>query len=224
MKDKERIVPNINQFKFKELENSEILITQECYLRLMSILNVTGLEVGEHECMLYGKEIAPNKILFTETNKYIDYITTGRGSQNPADHGVYFESNSEIGKELMSRINANEKNSVICNIHTHPSGVLEGDDFRYMSSKDLDSAKNFSTAVKTISPNVTFINGLISVDNNKGNSAISFVWYNNNQFYKLGNVSIVERHGSDYEKVFSLKNVNGVEYLETDFNIEECSM
>lgn len=216
---------NINQFNFKELQDSEIMMTQECYIRLMSILNVTGFQIGEHKCFLYGKEIAPNKILLTDTNKFDDYITTGKGSKNPSDHGVYMESSSNIAKELLTKLKANEENFIVCDIHTHPSGISDGDDYRYFSGTDLQSAIDFSTALKKLAPNVKFINGLISVDNNKGNSVISFVWCDNgSQFYKLRNVSIVEKQGDQYIKVSSLKNMDGVEYLETNFNVEECSV
>ena len=215
---------NINQYNFKELQDSEIMITQECYIRLMSILNITGFRIEEHKCFLYGKEIAPNKILFTETNKFYDYKSTGMGSKNPLDHSVYMEPSSNIAKELATKIEANQENSIICSVHTHPSGILDSDDYRYFSGGDLQSTIDFSTALKKIAPNVTFIEGLISVDNNKGNSAISFVWCDNgSQFYRLGNVSIVEKQGDKYRKTSSLKKVGGVEYLETNFNVEECS-
>lgn len=217
---------NINQYKFDKLPNSEVFITQECYTRLMSILNISGFQIAEHKCILYGKVIGLNKILLTEVNKHNDYVVTGRGSKNPAEHGVYINPNSDIGEELKSKIVANEINSVICDIHTHPSGILQDKDYenyRYLSGMDLSAGKNFSTKLKQTADNILFVMGLVSVDNAKGNSAISFVWYDKNKFYRLGNVSIVEKQGENYVKVCSLKNIDGVEYLETNFNCDESS-
>lgn len=214
---------NINQYEFNKLEGSEILITQECYIRLMSILNITGFQIAEHKCVLYGEVIGHNKILFTEVNKHNDYITTGKGSKDPAEHGVYIEPDSKLGKELASKIDANKVDSVICDIHTHPSGVLEGEEYRHLSGADLQSIKEFSKRLKTIAPNIISVGGLISVDNESGNSAISFIWYDGNKCYRFEKVSIVEKQGEQNVKVFSLKNINGVEYLETNFNVEEFS-
>ena len=41
---------------------------------------------------------------------------------------------------------------------------------------------------------ITHIAGLISVDNDKGNSSISFVWYDEskNKFYRISNISIAK--------------------------------
>lgn len=66
---------NINQYKFEELPNSEIIITEPIYRRLLALTNITALRKEEHMCYLFGTEIKPNVILFDEMNNAQDYTT-----------------------------------------------------------------------------------------------------------------------------------------------------
>lgn len=39
---------NVNQYTFKELPDSEIIITEPIYRRLLAITNMSGLNIEEH--------------------------------------------------------------------------------------------------------------------------------------------------------------------------------
>lgn len=57
-----------------------------------------------------------------------------------------------------------------------------------------DLKNNLDFTKKMSKKGITHIAGLISVDNDKGNSSISFVWYDEskNMFYRISNISIVK--------------------------------
>ncbi len=125
---------NINQYTFKELPDSEIIITESIYIRLLAITNMCGLNIEEHMCWLRGNEVKKNKILFDSMNENQDYIISGSSSSNPEEHGVRPGENTEINKELTEWIDANSsENTVICDVHTHPSRVSEGYEYRMYS-------------------------------------------------------------------------------------------
>lgn len=91
-------------------------------------------------------------------------------------------------------------------------------------------SSNVAVTKKLNEKGITHIAGLISVDNDKGNSSISFVWYdeNKNKFYRISNISIAKYH--EAEKKWSktrLPKSGKTEFLELKFgeneyyNIEE---
>lgn len=125
---------NVNQYTFEELPDSEIIITEPIYRRLLAITNMSGLNIEEHMCWLRGSEVKKNKILFDSMNENQDYIISGSGSSNPEEHGVEPGEDTEITKELTEWIDTNSsENTVICDVHTHPSGVSEGYEYRMYS-------------------------------------------------------------------------------------------
>ena len=62
-----------------------------------------------------------------------------------------------------------------------------------------DLSSNVAVTKKLNEKGITHIAGLISVDNDKGNSSISFVWYdeNKNKFYRISNISIAKYHEAE---------------------------
>lgn len=71
---------------------------------------------------------------------------------------------------------------------------------------------------------ITHIAGLISVDNDKGNTSISFVWYDEskNRFYRISNISIAKYH--EAEKTWAktrLPKIGNTEFLELQFGENE---
>lgn len=125
---------NINQYMFEELQDSEIIITEPIYRRLLAIANMSGLNIEEHMCWLKGREVKKNKIVFDGMNENQDYVIKGSGSRNPYEHGVETGDDTEINQEIKEWIDTNSSEStVICDVHTHPSGVSEGYDYRMYS-------------------------------------------------------------------------------------------
>ena len=125
---------NVNQYAFEELTDSEIIITEPIYRRLLAITNMSGLNIEEHMCWLRGSKVKKNKILFDDMNENQDYIISGSGSNNPEEHGVEPGEETEITKEIKKWIETNSSgNTVICDVHTHPSGVSEGYEYRMYS-------------------------------------------------------------------------------------------
>ena len=67
-------------------------------------------------------------------NENQDYIISGSGSSNPEEHAVEPGGDTEIAKEITEWIDTNSsENTVICDVHKHPSGVSEGYEYRMYS-------------------------------------------------------------------------------------------
>lgn len=87
-----------------------------------------------------------------------------------------------------------------------------------------DLKNNLDFTKKMSKKGITHIAGLISVDNDKGNSSISFVWYDEskNMFYRISNISIVKYN--EAEKKLSktrLPKFGKTEFLELKFGENE---
>ena len=87
-----------------------------------------------------------------------------------------------------------------------------------------DLKNNLDFKKKMSKKGITHIAGLISVDNDKGNSSISFVWYDEskNMFYRISNISIVKYN--EAEKKLSktrLPKFGKKEFLELKFGENE---
>lgn len=210
---------NINQYKFAALPNSKIIITEEIYKRLLSLTNFSSLRREEHMCFLFGKEVRTNVIFFDEMNDAQDYEIFGSGSNNPLEHGVG-PGRGKLAEELKARIDGNQDSkTVICDIHTHPSGIADGIEYRFFSGADLDSNKKFTHGMNE--RNITHIAGLIASDNKNGNSTISFIWYDelNNKFYRIPNISVAKYYEREKKwKCITLPSHQELEFLETGFN------
>lgn len=71
---------------------------------------------------------------------------------------------------------------------------------------------------------ITHIAGLISVDNDKGNSSISFVWYDEskNKFYRISNISIAKYNETEKKWTKTrLPKIDKTEFLELEFGENE---
>lgn len=83
---------------------------------------------------------------------------------------------------------------------------------------DLSGNENFTKEMNK--KGITHIAGLISVDNEKGNSSISFVWYDqkNNKFYRISNISIAKYYEKEKKWLKTRLPKSGkTEFLELNF-------
>ena len=215
----------VDQYGFPKMKNSQIIITEEVFRRLIKITQLSRSKKEEHMCLLYGADMNNNRILFHTVNQSEDYKTFGGGSDDPTKHGIQI-GDSELKKELQSWIDLNKSGAVICDIHTHPSGI-NGDNthFRMFSNSDLDSSIKRSKLL--ITKGIQEITGLIAVDRERGNSTISFVWYDiaNNRFYRVENVYVVKHNKQTNKYLYEpLKKQGNYEYIEIGFNpVIQCS-
>lgn len=87
-----------------------------------------------------------------------------------------------------------------------------------------DLGNNVAFTKKMNEKGITHIAGLISVDNEKGNSSISFVWYDEskNKFYRISNISIAKYHEDDKKwSKTRLPKSGKTEFLELKFGENE---
>ena len=180
-----------NHFGFRELPHSKIILSEECYTRLVGDINLcalSGEEELEYGTFLYGKEIKPNVIYFDVPSDYNDYEPKYR------EFNVNVDSNGKelmMHKELIQRI---EKSIYDCiaHIHTHP---FIGGTSRMFSNQDLRMIKslqqNFQPANGT---KKYFFGGLLTVGakNTSETDEISFVFYDENYgWYKITNINVL---------------------------------
>ena len=175
---------NVNQWQFDELPNSRIIITEEVYNRLITLIGRTAWIASEHSSTLFGKKVdGEDTWIIDEVNTNEDYISRGENSTNPLDYSV-----SSGKKQSLEIANKLEQGSgvVVIDIHTHPSGLIE--DYRFLSSGDLSEYIQNNEIVSN--KGGTFFAGLIGCDRINGNMSFSIVWYNkhNNKFYRIQDI------------------------------------
>lgn len=178
-----------NQFNFRELPHSRIILSEEVYTRLSGDINLcafSGNKELEFGTILYGREIQPNVIYFDIPSSYDDYVPTKRVFD------INMNEKSEISqmyKELINAING-KKYNCIAHVHTHP---YIGGTCRYFSNQDL---KMVETLQRDFQPKngekKYFFGGLLTVgpENTADSDEISFVfWDENNGWYKITNIT-----------------------------------
>lgn len=211
---------NMNQYNFLELNNSRIMINKAMLNRLIELTKTTIDKTGEQMCIFYGEELFGNNIIFTDLNKETDFTSLGNGSLNPLDHGVEIGKDSLIMRELLSKVQDN-KNSrkVICDIHTHLSGISDGDNFRLLSNADINSHCAMAQIMKD--RGVEYISGIVAVDKLTGNISISLIWQdlkNDKRIYRIENISIYSIIDDKIQFDGDLKREdNGITYLQENF-------
>ncbi len=175
---------NINQWKFDELPNSKIIITEKVLNRLQFLIGRTTWVPSEHSTILFGKKISEENIwLFDEVNFNEDYISEGVNSRNPLDYAVqYGEKQYE---EMKNKVSSSPGTAVV-DIHTHPSGLIE--DFRFLSGGDLKACINLNSQISNMG-GVAF-SGLLGCDSINGNMSFSIIQYNKSErkFYRIQNI------------------------------------
>jgi len=65
-----------NHFNFPELPGGKIILSERAYIRLSADINLcaySGKKELEYGTFLYGREIAPNTILFDSPSAFDDY-------------------------------------------------------------------------------------------------------------------------------------------------------
>ena len=207
------------------MKNSKIIITEEIYTRLIELTQLTRRKKEEQKCILLGKEIKENVILFDKVNKATDYISFGGGSDVASEHGVK-TGDGKLKKELRKWIKEHEEGAVICDIHTHPSGINRDNiNYRMLSNADLSTEIERSQLLNN--EGIQSIAGMIAVDRKDGNSTISFVWFDRakNKFYRVENLMVAQydRQANKYKFNPLVKHGNS-EFIELGFNPTiECS-
>lgn len=186
---------NINQWRFEELPNSKIIITEEVYNRLMFLIGRSAWVSSEHSSTLFGRKIdGEDAWIIDEVNANEDYISRGTNSTNPSDYSVSTGQNQSI--EVQNKLEQGP-GVVVIDIHTHPSGLI--DDYRFISSGDESVYMQYNNIVSN--KGGTFFAGLIGVDRVNGNMSFSVVWYNklNNKFYRVKDIML--RKKDEYGRI-----------------------
>lgn len=216
---------NMNQYGFLELNNSRIMINKEMLSRLIELSKKTIDSQGEQMCIFYGEELPGNNVIFTDLNQQTDYTSLGNGSSNPLDHGVEIGSNSKIMAELLSKVPANNQTQtngsrkVVCNIHTHLSGISDGENFRLLSNADIN---NHSAMAQIMDERgAEYISGIVAVDRATGNTSLSLIWQDikrDKRIYRIENITIYSIVDKKIQFDGDLRRGdNGITYLQENF-------
>lgn len=215
---------NMNQYAFKELNNSRIMINKEMLSRLIELAKATIATQGEHMCIFYGEELPGNNVIFTDLNHETDYTSLGNGSRNPLDYGVKMDRNSRILAELLAKVPDNKHQTasfrkVVCNIHTHLSGITNGENFRLLSNEDIDSHLKMAELMND--RGAEYISGIVAVDRSTGNSSISLIWQDvkrDKRIYRIENITIYSEVNKRIQFEGDLRREdNGITYLQENF-------
>ena len=216
---------NINQYGFLELNNSRIIINREMLDRLIKLAKKTIDSQGEQMCIFYGEELLGNNVIFTDLNQQTDYTSLGNESSNPLDHGVVMRKGSKIMAELLSKVPDNSQTQtsssrkVVCNIHTHLSGISEGDNFRLLSIADINN--HLAMAQIMDERGAEYISGILAVDRVTGNNSLSLIWQDikhNKRVYRIENVTIYSKIDEKIQFDGDLRRgANGITYLQENF-------
>jgi len=174
-----------NQFMFKELPNSRIILSEKCFIRLSGDINLcafSGERELEYGTFLYGKEIKPNVIYFDIPSKFDNYIPSYR-EFNVNTREMLEEKEKHVNESIYD---------CIAHIHTHP---YIGGTCRLFSNQDLKMIKELQLEHQ---PNdgrkKYFFGGLLTVSskNTFDTDEINFVFYddNNDSWYKITNITV----------------------------------
>lgn len=216
---------NMNQYGFLELNNSRIMINKKMLSRLIELAKITIDNQGEQMCIFYGEELAGNNVIFTDLNQETDYTSLGSGSSNPLEHGVEMRKGSKILAELLTKVpdsshpQTSSSRKVICDIHTHLSGISEGDNFRLLSNADIN--KHSAMAQIMDERGAEYISGILAVDKTTGNTTLSLVWQDikrDKRFYRIENITIYSIVDGKVQFDGDLRRGdNGMTYLQENF-------
>lgn len=220
---------NCNQYKYPVVSDAEILLNVKCYERLLQLTNLSGLQTNEHATILYGMELKKNQIFFSVPDVSRDY----KSSRDGVEYGD--NQMSEVRQMIDNHPYPNTL--VICHIHTHPFNVLKNEDGspslqnNFMSCLDINSELQFNKDIKKYTEkrnketkqnkHVDTMAGLIAIDNENGNSMISFIWCTENKVYRFNNVKVVEQLPNDKLKVIKDLHGDGFDYIERNFGMEK---
>lgn len=216
---------NMNQYGFLELNNSRIMINKKMLSRLIELAKTTIDNQGEQMCILYGEELPGNNVIFTDLNQETDYTSLGSGSSNPLEHGVEMRKGSKILAELLTKVpdssqtQTSSSRKVVCDIHTHLSGISEGDNFRLLSNADIN--KHSAMAQIMDGRGAEYISGILAVDRTTGNTTLSLVWQDikrDKRFYRIENITIYSIVDDKVQFDGDLRRGdNGMTYLQENF-------
>ena len=216
---------NMNQYDFLELNNSRIMINKKMLSRLIELSKTTIDNQGEQMCILYGEELPGNNVIFNDLNQETDYTSLGNGSSNPLEHGVEMRKGSKILAELLNKVpdssqtQTSGSRKVVCDIHTHLSGISEGENFRLLSNADIN--KHSAMAQIMDERGAEYISGILAVDKTTGNTTLSLVWQDikrDKRFYRIENITIYSIVDDKVQFDGDLRRGdNGMTYLQENF-------
>lgn len=216
---------NMNQYGFLELNNSRIMINKEMLSRLIELSKKTIDSQGEQMCIFYGEELSGNNIIFTDLNHQTDYTSLRNGSSNPLDHEVEMRNDSKIMAELLSKVPTNNQiqtngsRKVVCDIHTHLSGISDGENFRLLSNADINSHSAMARIMDE--RGAEYISGILAVDRTTGNTTLSLVWQDikrDKRFYRIENITVYSIVDDKVQFDGDLRRGdNGMTYLQENF-------
>lgn len=216
---------NTNQYGFLELNNSRIMINNEMLDKLIKLAKKTIDSQGEQMCIFYGEELPGNNVIFDDMNHYTDYTSLGTGSSNPLEHGVKIQKGSNIMTELLNKVPINGQpqpsgfRKVVCNIHTHLSGISEGDNFRLLSNEDIISHSAMAQIMDE--RGAEYISGILAVDRVSGDNSLSLIWQDikrDKRFYRIENITIYRIVDDKVQFDADLRRGNnGITYLQENF-------
>ncbi len=175
-----------NQFEFKELPNSKIILSEKCFARLSGNINLcafSGKQELEYGTFLYGKEINTNIIYFDIPSNFDNYTPSYR---------EFSVNTPEMLEEKDKAINGN-KYDCLAHVHTHP---FIGGTCQFFSNQDLSVLKTLQLHHQPDDGRKKyFFAGLLTVspENIFENDEISFVFYdeNKNDWYKITNITVL---------------------------------
>ncbi len=208
---------NINQWRFEELPDSQIIITEEVYNRLMSLIGRSIWIPSEHSATLFGRKIdGEDKWIIDEVNANEDYVSRGTNLTNPSDYSVSVGRNQST--EIEKKLNQGP-GVVVIDIHTHPSGLI--DDYRFISPGDASSYIQYNNIVSN--KGGTFFAGLIGVDREKGNMSFSVVWFNklNNKFYRVKDIILRKKENCEVTKYFGFPKCGDTQLILKNWSEED---
>lgn len=216
---------NMNQYGFLELNNSRIMINKKMLNRLIELAKTTIDTQGEQMCIFYGEELSGNNVIFTDLNQETDYTSLGNGSSNPLEHGVEMQKDSKILAELLTKVpdsnqtQTSSSRKVVCDIHTHLSGISEGDNFRLLSNADINTHSAMAQIMD--GRGAEYISGILAVDKTTGNTTLSLVWQDikrDKRFYRIENITIYSIVDDKVQFDGDLRRGdNGMTYLQENF-------
>lgn len=190
-----------NENEFKSANNFKVVLSEECYTRLLGDANLCGLHMGsdfnEYGTMLYGL------LKQDQNDNYIFHFITPSEFDDYTPNSKRLNLNTtEMQKELIE--NAIKKDSpynCIAHVHTHPYLDITS---KFLSEEDLHFYETyFSNWENQAQQNGEILNSLsclitISASNIPAEDDISFIYYdtNANQFYNIPNISVI-MHGQE---------------------------
>ena len=185
-----------NENEFQTANNFKVVLSEECYTRLLGLINLCGLHMGidniEYGTMLYGKVTQNQNGIYTFNfmvpSEFDDYEPIPQRTNLNTEN-----MNEELIKNAL--LNGSTYNC-IAHVHTHP---YIDQTSRFLSEEDIQTYKNIFSNWESLSNQqekaINTLGCLITISgrNMSKEDDISFVYYDSNteQFYNIPNISVI---------------------------------